>query len=627
MLQTMRGLAQSWAFKALMGFLIISFGIWGIGDIFRGNPQQRAVAHSGKITVTVQDLDREFKASLPEARRALGPDLTEQQAKQMGVMDRTLNLLVEHAKFDQEAKRLGIVVEDKQILAELAARPDFRTKDGRFNNELWQKVLQKGGFSERVFLDEQSKETARRLIFDSMIGNVQPPQSVIDNLYQALGGKRIVEVLAIHDDSIAAAATPDEESLRNYYHTHEADFMAPEYRALTILEMSSDAVNKAITLGDDELQKAYEARTEELTRPEQRDLVQAVLQDEGKAKNLAKQTAIDGSLATAAKKLGVDVVTLDRVDEKTILPELYTSAFALEENQATGPVKSSLGWHVVEVKKIHAPGKLTFDEAKADLAESIKKEKSADAVSRQLNVLEDELAAGHALEDVADSLKLRLIKIPALNQNGLTPTGKAPDEIPAAEEVKRYAYQQGVGEVSPVVDDKHGNYLVIRTDEIAAAHIESFDQVKDKVVAAWKREQQATQAAAEAEEIAKKMRDGKPAASFATRKGIDIRVSKPISLLGDTDKNLPPRFVPMVLKMKQGDVITAEADGKHYVLRLTEIVPVDTAKPDASRARVVDELKDRLPLDILDQYAKALNRRFPITINQSLLDSLKQQGG
>lgn len=112
--------------------------------------------------------------------------------------------------------------------------------------------------------------------------------------------------------------------------------MAPEYRALTILEMSSDAANKAITLGDDELQKAYEARTEELTRPEQRDLVQAVLQDEDKAKALTKQTAIDGNLATAAKKLGVDVVTLDRVDEKTILPELYTSAFALEGESGHG---------------------------------------------------------------------------------------------------------------------------------------------------------------------------------------------------------------------------------------------------------------------------------------------------
>ena len=60
MLQTMRNLTQSWVFKGLMLILVISFGIWGIGDIFRGNPMQRIVAKSGKISVTVESLRNNF---------------------------------------------------------------------------------------------------------------------------------------------------------------------------------------------------------------------------------------------------------------------------------------------------------------------------------------------------------------------------------------------------------------------------------------------------------------------------------------------------------------------------------------------------------------------------------------
>lgn len=149
MLQTMRGLAQSWAFKALMGFLIISFGIWGIGDIFRGNPQQRAVAHAGKVTVTVQDLDREFKAALPEGPpRPIRPRFDRATGQANGRDGSHAEIFWSNTPNSiRKPERLGLVVEDKQILAELASRPDFRTKDGRFNNELWQKVLQKGGFT------------------------------------------------------------------------------------------------------------------------------------------------------------------------------------------------------------------------------------------------------------------------------------------------------------------------------------------------------------------------------------------------------------------------------------------------------------------------------------------------
>ena len=36
MLQSLREHASSWIFKVMLGFLILSFGAWGIGDIFMG---------------------------------------------------------------------------------------------------------------------------------------------------------------------------------------------------------------------------------------------------------------------------------------------------------------------------------------------------------------------------------------------------------------------------------------------------------------------------------------------------------------------------------------------------------------------------------------------------------------
>ena len=60
MMQGMRKAGQTWLGKAVItvmfGFLIVSFAIWGIGDIFRGGPQN-TVARVGDTEITVDRSD------------------------------------------------------------------------------------------------------------------------------------------------------------------------------------------------------------------------------------------------------------------------------------------------------------------------------------------------------------------------------------------------------------------------------------------------------------------------------------------------------------------------------------------------------------------------------------------
>ena len=626
MLQNMRDLAKSWVFKTLMMLLIVSFGIWGIGDIFRGNPQQRAVAKVGGVPIVVQELEREFQAGMPEARKALGPDLTAQQARQMGVLDRTLNMMIEESAFQQDAHKLGLDLSDVALLDQIAAQPEFRNKDGSFNKQLWQRILQKSGFSERYFLDTEKQNEARHLLVQAIVQNVTTPKLVLNDLFHARGAKRVAEILALDDSALESDTPPDDAALQAYYQQHGSSFTAPEMRAITIAKLATDSVTKDIVVSDEDVKKAYELRTAELTLPEQRDLVQIVTQDEAKAKDLAAAAEVDGNLAAAAKAKGLTVSTLDRVDEKTILPELYTSIFALAEGQISPPVKSALGWHVVEVKKIHKGGKTTFEAAKEKLRDTLRREQSADAVARTVNELDDALAGNHPLEEIADGMKLRLVKIPSLDAQGKTPEGKEPREFPARAEVLKAAFGQAAGETSQVIDDTKGGYVVVRTDEVVPSQVRPFAEVKAKVEAAWTVEQQAKVAAVKVEDIAKALRDGKKMSSFAAESGVEIRLSKPVSALGDEDKSLPAALMPQILALQKGDVTTAVDGPRHYVVRLAEIIPVDPAKKENVPRRLVDELDDRLPLDILDQYSKFLHQRFPVTVDQDLLEMLKKQG-
>src|ERR1700730_7343543 len=143
----------------------------------------------------------------------------------------------------------------------------------------------------------------------------------------------------------------------------------------------------------------------------------------------------------------------------------------MKAGEVSNPIKSNLGWHVVQLKNISPAGTPSFDEVKEQIRTDMKRDQAVDTATRMVNKLDDELGAGHALEDIADSMKLRLIKIPAVEDNGKTPDGKDPPELPHKEDVLKAAFGQNAGETSPVLDDKNGNYFVVRTDEISPAAV------------------------------------------------------------------------------------------------------------------------------------------------------------
>ena len=49
MLSAIRAHTTGWIAKILFVTLIVAFGVWGIGGIFRGQQQQEPVAQVGKV--------------------------------------------------------------------------------------------------------------------------------------------------------------------------------------------------------------------------------------------------------------------------------------------------------------------------------------------------------------------------------------------------------------------------------------------------------------------------------------------------------------------------------------------------------------------------------------------------
>src|SRR3984957_1327828 len=87
MLRGMRKASSNWLGKIIMavvmGVLIISFGVWGIADIFRGFGQS-TLAKVGRREISTEQFRQIYNDRLQQVGRQFGRPLTQDQARALG---------------------------------------------------------------------------------------------------------------------------------------------------------------------------------------------------------------------------------------------------------------------------------------------------------------------------------------------------------------------------------------------------------------------------------------------------------------------------------------------------------------------------------------------------------------
>jgi len=287
MLQFIRNFAGSWVVKILFVLLILSFGIWGIGDVFRSTTPT-TVAEVGKVEIGQQALDQEFRRQMERLRPMLGGNLTAEQAKRFGLLEQSLQSLVQRTLFDLAAADMGIAVGPEVVRMRIAEEPAFRNQQGQFDPNVFRSVLRNNQLTEDGYVAMIQRETARQLVAGAVSAGLTPPQPLVQDLYRYRGEKRVAEVVTLPNAAIGDVGVPDDATIKQSYEDHQVRFTAPEYRALTVARLSPDVLAKDIKIDDAQLRKAYEERANEFGAPEKRTVQMVVVDDEAKAKQIAE---------------------------------------------------------------------------------------------------------------------------------------------------------------------------------------------------------------------------------------------------------------------------------------------------------------------------------------------------
>ncbi len=607
----------------LFGMLIASFAVWGIGDIFRGSGQIRAIAEVGGVPILQQDYARTLSREINRIGARFGGRLDMDQARALGIPGQVLGQMITRALFDQHAAALGMMVTDAQVRRLVHQQPAFQNELGEFDRARFDQQLRVLGLGEGEYIDTLRRDIIRQQIAGAVSDAVAAPYQLAEALYRYREERRVARVLTVPNDSITDLPAPDQAALEAFHKEFSERFMAAEQRAITLVELRAEELASEITVSEAKLREEFEARFDDFVMPENRTIEQIFFGDETTARKAATRLKGGADFATVARELtGEAPVDLGTLEKQDLPAELAEAAFAIEAATASEPLESPLGWHILRIMKIEPRKEPTFAEIREELARDTAMRLAVDGMVELANRLDDELAAGATLAEAGQSLGLARRYIDAIDRQGRTPGGEPVEDLPP-DRFLEIAFETEAGNESLITETGDGDYFILRVDSVTPAQLRPLNEVRDEVIELWRDAQRANLAREKAEALAKRAEAGSEIEALAAEAGLGVSSTAPITRFETSPERTPtPALASKLFQIQPGGVTTAPAPGGHVVAKLIEIQPADPAGNADAVAAVRDGLAGSLQGDMLEQFVATLRAEYVVTVNERMLQDL-----
>lgn len=599
----------------LVGLLVVSFALWGIGDYVNSFQAGDTVAEVGKRQIKAPTLQRAFRREVNRLRRY---NIDERKARDMGLLDQTLNRLVTTALIDSAAADLGMIVGDPSLVERI--RKQF---GGTIDPAKFQNILRNNGLSEEQFLAQLRGQIIRTQYMESLTGPVRAPSQLAERLYRWRQEKRDADWFNIPVDPKSRVPSPSVNVLEAYYNANQAAYKAPQYRAARFVYLDPAVMAKGITISEEKLKTAYTDRLSRLSVPERRTVQQMLLPDRATAeKAQARLRAGEGFIAVAKELANQDdsSTRMGTVTKDDLPGELAETVFKLAKGAVSEPVEGPFGLQLLKITGI-VPGKTpTLSAIRKTLATDIANEEAIDTVNEQATKLEEAIGGGAKLGDAARELGLTTRTVDALDAQGRDKNDRPVKKLPGAPFLKTL-FETGKGEASLLTESANNTFFIVHVDSIIPSRVRPFKAVRGQVTEDWKQAERWKTARAKGKTFVERLNAGGKIADIAKKSGYKLRKSGTFTRMGEglTSGMAPALTAELSDITSTGGAATADGRGGVNVAQLKKISKATPGSDRKGVDAVAKTLRAGIAGDVAGQLDKALRERHDVSINQRVL--------
>lgn len=496
-----------------LGIIVIVFVFLGVGSF--GSKRNNSVATINDEPITIKEYQLAYKTIVDQMRIRFGENLNDDILKALNVKQQAVDSLIEQKLILSEAEKLNITVSEKELQENLLANKAFQ-KDGKFNLDLYKKVLSLNSLSPEIYEKNQTTSLIQQKVRNMVLSAVNISNLEARTWYLFQNTKLAVDYLLFNPNEYSDVH-PGKEQIKTYYSENKDSYKSDSKIKALYLKFSPEDHKETVNVSDANVKDYYEQHLDQFSIPqkvEARHILIKLAQDAGeedvkktekRALEIYEMAAKGQDFETLAKQYSEGPTKdnggyLGKFEKKNMVKPFADKAFSLKVGDISKPVRTQFGWHIIKLlAKFDASTKI-LAQTSGKIKKDLELQEMQNLAYYQAGEAFDAVIDGDDFEQVALIVNKKIVTTKEFSINGegiemIDNTGFA-----------KAAFELSLDDISDVKQFGDSYYLIKIVKKIEPV-IQELDLVKDRVLKDLTAKLQKKQAKEEAQTVIAKAID------------------------------------------------------------------------------------------------------------------------
>ncbi len=495
MLEKIREGSQGLTAKIILGLIIVTFALAGVGG-YLGSSQETPAAEVNGEGVSRAALEQAYQNERARMEQQFGEMfelLTSDPSYMAGFRADVLERLIDETLQKQHAKKLGLRISDEAIRQVIRTLPEFQV-GGVFNNDRYLALLRQAGLQTGEFREMLREQMMRQQLIQGLILSEFATPNELQRLMTLQQQSRDIQFVKFSAEQFSDQVEVTDAKIEQYYYDQLARFETEEKVAVEFIELSIEQIAKDIAVSEAEAKAFYQANLALYSTQERRQVAHILLESMGadseleeRAQSILAELEAGADFAEVAARESDDTFSaaeggvlpwLNRGDMEAAFEE---AAFALsEEGALSGVVQTSFGYHIIKLHRFEPTVARDFAEVQGEIVQALQQEQAYDRFFELQQLLADvSFDVPDNLQEAADMTQL------PLRSQALFSRQEAAAPLNHPQVLQRLFNLRFIGEGlnSEPIEVGAQHLIVARVTDHQPARTQSLDEVRDQVVA------------------------------------------------------------------------------------------------------------------------------------------------
>jgi len=529
MMDNLRAASNHVVLKVILGLIILSFVLTGVGNYLIGGNGDYAAKVDGH-EISRAELEQAFNSERNRQQQMLG-DQFSQLASNDGYIQQmrqqALSQLVDQALLDQYISDLHLGISDEQVKQAIFNQKAFQT-NGKFDNAKYNGLITSMGFSADQYAEALRKQLLNQQLINAIANTDFMLKDETTKLTDLVSQQREIRQAVIDVNALAAKQTVTDDEIAQYYQQHQNSFMAPEQFRVSYIKMDAAAMQQPVSEAD--IQSWYDQHKADYSQPQRSRYSIIQTKTEAEARSVLDALKQGGDFASLAKSKSADPISARKGGdmgwlEPATTPDELKNASLTQKGQLSDVIKSSVGFLVVRLDDIQPEQVKPLAQVHDVIADKVKQEKALDAFYKLQQKVSE--AASNDNESLAGAAQASGLNV---SETGWFTRDDVPADLDF-DAVKQAVFSGGLtgqngapGNNSDIISVDGDRAFVLRISEHKPEAVKPLDQVKAQVTDRIKHDKATQQAKAQADKLLAELKAGKSEALSAA--GLTLSSSK-----------------------------------------------------------------------------------------------------